>query len=119
MEIGDRVRVVALGEFHGHVGVIVRIHQHGENSQRYYRIVFDDHPWQEPGIDWAFIGWELESEEEVPAPAPDLLAACEAAAASLAADEEIMVDWDPDDDNGKLLAQLRAAIAKVRGEAHP
>lgn len=48
------------------------------------------------------------------AAAPDLLAACEAAAQSLAADEEILIDWDPNGFDAQLLAQLRAAIAKAR-----
>jgi hypothetical protein len=49
------------------------------------------------------------------AAAPELLTACEAAAASLAADEEVMIDWDADSFDGQLLAQLRMAIRKAKG----
>lgn len=58
MEVGDRVRVVAQGTFHDHVGTVVRVKK--TSFRRFIWVVFDDHPWQKPGVDWAFTKEELE-----------------------------------------------------------
>ena len=64
MKIGDRVRVIAPGQFENHIGVISRITRHSKQSRPNYWVVFNAHPWQKPGIDWAFNKQELAKENE-------------------------------------------------------
>ncbi len=58
---GDRVKVTAPGTFYGYTGHVARVTQHGKRSSPYYWIVFDSHPWQQPGVDWSFRQKELEA----------------------------------------------------------
>ncbi len=64
MEVGDRVLVIVPGDFENHAGVISRITQHSKQSRPHYWVVFDAHPWQKPGIDWAFDKQELTKEDK-------------------------------------------------------
>lgn len=61
MIVGDKVRVIAAGEFHNFTGTIVSFGQFSARSRVFYRIVFDSHPWQREGISWAFERHELEA----------------------------------------------------------
>lgn len=61
--IGSRVVIRAAGDFNGYVGTVSRITQHGKRSRPYIWIVFDAHPWQKPGIDWAFTVQEIRLRE--------------------------------------------------------
>lgn len=60
---GDRVVVRADGTFDGYAGKVSHITQHARNARRFVWVVFDDHPWQQPGVAWAFTLQELRSEE--------------------------------------------------------
>ena len=64
MNVGDRVKVVALGRFHGHTGVIARITQRPRRLRRSYAVVYrvtlDYYPFQQEGRDWGFSEKELE-----------------------------------------------------------
>ncbi len=60
MKKGDRVRVIAPGEFYGYSGTVSRVTQHSKVSRMYIWVVFDRHPWQRHGVDWSFVRQELE-----------------------------------------------------------
>jgi len=57
---GDQIRVRAAGTFDRHTGTIQRITQHRPDSQVFYWIIFDDHPWQKDATVWSFSRHELE-----------------------------------------------------------
>lgn len=57
--------------------------------------------------------WLLPELRKTQAERAVLVEACQAVVASLAADEEILIDWDPNGFDAQLLALVRAALTKA------
>lgn len=61
--IGQKVKVIASGEFVGCAATIVKQHQQRRFSRRFVGLKFSDHPWQRESPDavWWFDVRELEA----------------------------------------------------------